>query len=350
MEPVVSREVRLASFVNGWPTADNFHLARVEVPAPAEGQVLVRNMYFSLDPYMRGRMNEGWSWRNLLLGPMNKDWTYLPTFRVGQPLDGAAIGEVVSSRDARLRPGTIVMSSNGWREYFVADAGQVQAIDRPIRPLTAHLGVLGTTGLTAWIGLKLGGLKKGDRVFVSSAAGAVGSIACQLAKLAGGFVVGSTGSERKRRMLIDNLGLDAAVNYTNGSLLEQLNEAAPGGIDLYFDNVGGDHLEAALAAMRLHGRVVVSGSISQYNTDTSAPGPRNLFLIVVKGITIYGFRANDYPEETRPFEENVRRYLDEGTLKTFETFVDGIEAAPQGFLDMLHGGNVGKMIVRLAID
>ena len=319
----------------------------MEIPAPADGQVLVRNLYFSLDPYMRGRMNEGWSWRNVLLGPMNKGWLYLPTFQIGQPLDGSAIGEVVTSCDSSLAPGTIVSSTYGWREYFVADASAVHAIEHPVQPLSSYLGVLGTTGLTAWVGLKLGGMKSGDRVFVSSAAGAVGSIASQLAKLAGCYVVGSTGSERKRQMLSDELGLDAALNYKSGNLLEQLNAAAPDGIDLYFDNVGGDHLEAALAAMRLHGRVVVSGAISQYNTDTSAPGPGNLFLIVVKGITIYGFRANDYPDETRAFEQTVGRYLAEGKLKTFETTVQGLERAPQGFLDMLHGENMGKMVVRL---
>jgi len=272
----------------------------------------------------------------------------LPTFQVGQPLDGSAIGEVVVSRDSSLAPGAVVSSSYGWREYFVTEADKVHVIEHPTEPLSNYLGVLGTTGLTAWVGLKLGGMKPGDRVFISSAAGAVGSIASQLAKLAGCYVVGSTGSERKRRMLNDELGLNATLNYKNGNLLDQLNAAAPEGLDLYFDNVGGDHLEAALAAMRLHGRVVVSGAVSQYNTDTSAPGPRNLFLIVVKGITIYGFRANDYPDETPVFEATVRRYLAEGTLKTFETFVDGIERAPQGFLDMLHGGNIGKMIVRLA--
>jgi NADPH-dependent curcumin reductase CurA len=347
-QPIVSREVRLASFAKGWPTVESFQVARVAVAAPADGQALVRNLYFSLDPYMRGRMNEGWSWRNVLLGPMNKGWTYLPTFRIGEPLDGAAIGEVVSSRDGRLAPGTIVLSSYGWREYFVADAGQVHPIERPVQSLTAHLGALGTSGLTAWVGLKLGAIKPGDRVFVSSAAGAVGSIACQLARLAGGFVIGSTGSERKRRMLIDELGVDVALNYRSGSLLEQLNAAAPDGFDVYFDNVGGDHLEAALAAMRLHGRIVVSGSISQYNTETSAPGPRNLFLIVVKGITIYGFRANDYPEDAAAFDETVRRHISDGKLKMLESFIDGIERAPQGFLDMLHGEHVGKTIVRLA--
>jgi NADPH-dependent curcumin reductase CurA len=310
--------------------------------------VLVRNLYFSVDPYMRGRMNEGWSWRNVMLGPMNKGWSYLPTFQVGRPLDGGALGEVVVSRDPRLASGAIVSSSYGWRESFVANADEVRVIEKPAERLTNHLGALGTTGLTAWVGLKLGGVKSGDRVFISSAAGAVGTIACQLAKLVGCFVVGSTGSEQKQRMLRDELGIDAALNYRNGNLLEQLNAAAPEGIDLYFDNVGGDHLEAALAAMRLHGRVVVSGAISQYNTDTIAPGPRNLFLIVVKGITIFGFRANDFPQETRPFEETVGRYLAEGKLKTFETIVEGVERAPQAFLDMLHGGNIGKMIVRVA--
>lgn len=346
--PTASREVRLASLPHGSPTAENFVLATVDVPAPGDGQVLVRNRFFSVDPYMRGRMHEGWSWRNVTLGPTNRGSSSIPTFAIGEPLDGAAVGEVIASRATGLAAGDVVVSRFGWREYFVADAAHVQKADREVQPVSSHLGVLGVPGLTAWVGLKLAGIQPGERVFISSAAGAVGTVASQLAKIAGCYVIGSTGSDRKQRVLLEQLGLDAALNYRSGNLLEQLTAAAPDGIDVYFDNVGGEHLEAALAAMRQRGRVAVSGAISQYNAETAPPGPRNLFLIVMKGITIHGFRANDYPDETPIFLRTVGRYVADGTLKTFETIVDGIEQAPQAFIDMLRGQNIGKMLVKLA--
>jgi NADPH-dependent curcumin reductase CurA len=330
-----SAEIHLAARPHGWPTLNDFSLARVEVPSPADGQVLVRNLFMSVDPYMRGRMNDVKS--------------YVPPFQVGQPLEGGAIGEIVESRAGGLEPGDAVLSMRGWREYFVADAREVMRVDRSLAPLSAFLGALGMTGMTAWVGLKLADVRAGDRVFVSAAAGAVGSIAGQLAKLRGCYVVGSAGSPAKVALLLnkDEFGFDAAFNYKDGELRAQLRNAAPEGLDVYFDNVGGDHLEAALAAMRDHGRIVACGSISRYNDEAPPPGPRNLFLVVTKRLTIKGFIVLDWRAERPAFLKEVGALVAEGKLRPKETIVEGLERAPQAFLDLMRGANVGKMIVRL---
>jgi NADPH-dependent curcumin reductase CurA len=333
MPGIASTEIRLASRPRGWPTPDNFSVARVNVPAPAEGQVLVRNLFMSVDPYMRGRMNDAKS--------------YVPPFQVGQPLDGGAVGEIVESRSSALAAGDAVLSMRGWREYFVADAREVLRIDRTIAPLRAYIGILGTTGMTAWVGLKLAEIRAGDRLFVSAAAGAVGSVAGQLAKLAGCFVVGSAGSPEKVALLLDELGFDRAFNYKEGDLRGQLTNAAPEGLDVYFDNVGGDQLEAALAAMRDHGRIVACGAISRYNDTAPLPGPRNLFLVVTRRLTIKGFIVTDWRAERPAFLKEVGALLAEGKLRPKETIVEGLERAPQAFLDMMRGANVGKMVVKI---
>jgi hypothetical protein len=327
-------EIHLASRPRGWPTADNFTLVRVDVPPAEDGQVLVRNLFMSVDPYMRGRMNDVKS--------------YVPPFQVGQPLEGGAVGEVIESRAPALKPGDAVISMRGWREYFVADARDVRVLDRNVQPLSAYLGVVGITGMTAWVGLKLADIKAGDRVFVSAAAGAVGSIAGQLAKLRGCFVVGSAGSAEKVRLLVEEFGFDAAFNYKDGDLRGQLKRAAPEGIDVYFDNVGGDHLEAALAAMRDHGRIIACGSISRYNDERPTPGPGNLFLVVSKRLTIRGFIVSDWFHERDAFGTDVGPLFHWGKLRAKETVVEGLERAPQAFLELMRGGNIGKMIVKLA--
>lgn len=297
----------------------------------------------SVDPYMRGRMNDVKS--------------YVPSFQVGQPLEGGAIGEVVESRAPDVKAGDVVQSMRGWRDYFVAPAMEVRVVDRTITPLSAHLGVLGMPGLTAWVGLKLAELKPTDRVFISAAAGAVGSIAGQLAKLRGCFVVGSAGSEDKVRLIKEELGFDAAFSYRDataaGSVLDasglrrRLSDASPDGIDVYFDNVGGDHLEAALACMREHGRIAACGSISRYNDEVPQPGPRNMFLIVTRRITIRGFIVLDWVRERKPFLSEVAPLVASGQLKARETVIEGLENAPHAFLELLRGGNTGKMIVKI---
>ena len=334
MTATVSREIRLASRPRAMPTADNFALAQVEVPPPGEGEVLVRNLFMSVDPYMRGRMNDVKS--------------YVPPFQVGFPLEGGAVGEVVASQASGFKPGDLVTSMRGWREYFVAAAGDVRAVDSAVQPLSAHLGVLGMTGLTAWTGLNLVDIKADDRVFVSGAAGAVGSVAGQLAKLRGCRVIGSAGSNQKVAMLLEELGFDAAFNYKEGDLRGQLKAAAPDGINVYFDNVGGEHLEAALSALRSHGRIIACGAISRYNEEAPPPGPRNLMLIVSKRLTMKGFIVSDWLDHMPVFVREVSGYLAEGKLRVKETVVEGIERAPQAFLDLFGGGNVGKMVVKLA--
>jgi NADPH-dependent curcumin reductase CurA len=326
-------EITLASRPKGWPTAENFALVRVETPPPADGQVLVRNLYMSVDPYMRGRMNDVRS--------------YVPPFQIGQPLEGAAVGEIVESRAADLKPGDLVTSTRGWRDGFVADAKDVRRVSRSVEPLSAYLGVLGSTGFTAWLGLNLVDVKAGDIVFVSAAAGAVGSVAGQLAKLRGCRVIGAAGSAEKVNVLVNEFGFDAAFNYKDGAIAEQLRVAAPDGIDVYFDNVGGEHLEAALSAMRNHGRIVACGAISRYNDEAPTPGPRNLFLMIGKRLTMRGFLVFDSMPQMPAFLNEVRPYLAEGRLRAKETVVEGLERAPQAFIDLLRGKNIGKMIVKL---
>ena len=328
-----STEVRLASRPNGWPTLDNFTIAEVPVPPPAEGQVMVRNLFVSVDPYMRGRMNDAKS--------------YVPPFQIGEPLQGNAVGEVVESRDASLKRGDIVTSMFGWREAFVANAREVRAVDPRVQPRSAYLGLLGMTGMTAWVGLNLVDTKAGDRVFVSAAAGAVGSAAGQLAKLRGCFVVGSAGSPEKVKAAVEEFGFDRAFNYKDGDLRGQLDKAAPDGIDVYFDNVGGDHLEAALAAMNQNGRIIACGAISRYNDTTLPPGPRNLFLMIGKRLTMKGFIVSDWVKQTPQFAAEVGSLYASGKISMKETVVYGIARAPQAFIDLMRGENIGKMVVKV---
>ena len=331
---IISSEIRLVSRPAGLPTPENFETVQSQLAPHGDGQVLVLNLYMSVDPYMRARMHEGES--------------YMPPFAVGDTLTGRAVGEVVQSNDGGLAPGDIVGSMYGWRDYFVADATEVRRIDRPVQPVSAYLGVLGGTGFSAWVGLNLVDVKAGDRVFVSGAAGAVGSIAGQLAKLRGCFVVGSAGSAAKTKMLVEEFGFDAAINYRDGNLVDQLKAAAPDGFDVYFDNVGGDHLEAAIWALRPHGRITACGAISTYNDERPSPGPTNLFQIVAKRLTIRGFIVSDSLHEMPRFLDEVTPLFLEGKLVARETVVEGIARAPQAFIDMLRGGNVGKMLVKLS--
>jgi NADPH-dependent curcumin reductase CurA len=330
---ITSREVRFASRPEGLPTEANFSLDEVRLAPLEEGRVLVRNRFMSVDPYMRGRMNAGKS--------------YAPGFELGKALSGGAVGEVVESKVAGLRPGDFVVSELGWREYFSASLDQLKRIDHPVQPLSVHLGALGMTGMTAWIGLRLGECRPGETVFVSGAAGAVGSVAGQLAKIMGCRVIGTAGSDAKLSFLRDECGFDAAINYKAGALLEKLTAAAPDGIDLYFDNVGGDCLEAALSALRLHGRIVACGSISGYNAQRPLPGPTNLFRMITQRLTMKGMIVRDWLNQTSEFEAEAGALLRAGKLKNKETVVRGIDKAVGAFLGLFHGDNTGKMIVRL---
>ena len=329
-------EIRLASRPKGWPTLDDFSIVETEIPAPAEGQLLVRNLVLSVDPYMRGRMSEAKS--------------YAVPYEVGDVMHGGAIGEVIESTVDSFKAGDVVLHGLGWRTHAVVDAAQAVKVDPAAAPLTTYLGVLGMTGLTAYAGLlEVAEFKEGDTVFVSGAAGAVGSVVGQLAKLKGAkHVIGSAGSAEKVRHLIDDLGFDAAFNYKDGPVVEQLREAAPEGIDVYFDNVGGEHLEAAIDSINLHGHMAICGMISQYNATEPTAAPRNLAAIIAKRFTMRGMLVRDHFNLRPQFVAEVAPLLASGKLKYSETIVDGIENAPQAFLDLLAGANTGKMLVRVA--
>ncbi|MBC8990468.1 NADP-dependent oxidoreductase [Micromonospora chalcea] len=330
----MNREIHLASRPQGWPTAENFRLVTTEVPTPGPGQVVVRNRFMSVDPYMRGRMNDVKS--------------YVPPFALDAPLDGGAIGEVVAGEAGGVKPGDTVLHGLGWREYALVDAKGARKIDPDLAPVTAHLGVLGMTGLTAYAGLlDVAAMKPGETVFVSGAAGAVGSMVGQIAKLRGaGRVIGSAGSAAKVERLTA-LGFDAAFDYHDGPVSKQLRAAAPDGVDVYFDNVGGDHLEAAIGAMNVHGRAAICGMIAQYNATEPPAAPRNLALVIGKRLTLRGFLVSDHGHLREQFVQEVAGWLREGRLSYDETIVDGIEQAPEAFLGLLRGENLGKMLVRL---
>ena len=331
-----SREIRLASRPVGTPRPDNFTLAETQIAPPKDGEVLVRNLFMSVDPYMRGRMNDTKS--------------YVPPFEIGKPLSGAAVGEVVESFASGFKPGDAVLSNLGWREGFVTTANQLRPLNRAIEPLSVYLGALGITGMTAWVGLRLVDVKASDVVFVSGAAGAVGSIAGQLAKIYGCRVIGSAGSEEKIRFLRDECGFDVAFNYKTEDTLEQLKAAAPDGIDVYFDNVGGETLQAALSVLRVNGRIAACGSISGYNNEKPQPGPTNLHNIITKRLTIKGFIVSDWLHQLGAFQTEVGGYYQSGRLKHQETAVSGIEHAVDAFMGLFTGSNTGKMVVKLGAN
>lgn len=334
--PPAAREVRLASRPRGWPTEADFEIVAAPLTEPAAGQILVRNLVMSVDPIMRPLMNDA-----VLVAP---------PFQVGEPLAGGAVGEVVMSRSGRFAPGAIVLHHFGWREYATLDDTAAIELPAGVAPPAAHLGVLGVPGLTAYVGLlDVAGFQPGDAVFVSAAAGAVGSVVGQLARLRGASrVVGSCGSAKKVRYLLDELGFDAAFNYRDGPVEAQLRAAAPAGIDVYFDNVGGEQLEAAIGSMRDFGRIAACGAVSQYNLTEPSPGPRNLFQIVFKRLTLRGFVVYlDHPHRRQQFLDEVCPLVREGRLSYRETIVDGLDHAPGAFLGMLRGANTGKMLVNL---
>ncbi len=327
-----AREIHLASRPTGAPAPENFSLVSVDLPAVAPGQILVRNDYMSVDPYMRGRMNDVKS--------------YVPPFQLGAALDGAAVGTVVESSTPDIAVGATVLHGLGWRSHAVVNARHARVVD-PSPGASAYLGVLGMPGLTAYVGLlDIAAMKPGDTVFISGAAGAVGSLAGQIAKLRGASrVIGSAGSASKVDYLV-RLGFDAAFNYKEGPVRDSLKAAAPDGIDVYFDNVGGSHLEAAIGSLRPFGRVALCGAISAYNSSSS-DAPRNLSLAIGKRLTLRGFIVSDHNDRQAAFLEEVGGWLAAGQISFTETVVDGLEDAPRAFIGMLNGDNTGKMVVRL---
>ena len=329
----VAREVRLVARPNGFPQEELFEVAETPIPRPAEGQVLIRNAYFSVDPYMRPRMNDARS--------------YVPPFTLGQPMTGGAVGRVEASRNSRYAEGEWVLHQLGWREWALSDGTALRRLDPALAPISTALGVLGMPGFTAWYGLfVLGEPKEGETVFVSGAAGAVGSAVGQMARIAGCRVIGSAGSKDKLAW-IDELGFDASFNYHEVSARKALAELAPDGIDVYFDNVGGEQLEAAIGALRTYGRVVACGSVSRYNDTEAAPGPRNMFLVVTNRLRIQGYIISDHFDRFGEFARQASEWLRDGRLHYRETVVEGIENAPRAFMGLLSGDNIGKMLVKV---
>jgi NADPH-dependent curcumin reductase CurA len=324
-----SRAVHLVARPEGVPKPTDFALVEYDVAGPAEGEVFVENLYMSVDPAMRPRLTAG--------------------YELDEPMSGSAIGRVMQSRTAGLAEGDLVMNRFGFRESFVSRPEGLQLIE-PVEdlPVTVHLHALGGTGFTAYGGiLKIAALKPEDKVFVSTAAGAVGSAAAQIAKIKGCWVVGSTGSAEKARWLSEVVGLDAVVNYHETPIRRALHDVAPEGIDVYFDNVGGDHLDAALAVMHTLGRVAVCGMISGYNEPGARTVVRNLANIIYGRITIRGFTAADYPELRADFQQDMTSWLRQGQLKYQETILEGIDAAPRALIGLFEGLNTGKMLVKL---
>jgi NADPH-dependent curcumin reductase CurA len=331
-----TREIHLKSRPVGVPGAEHFELATVDLPPPGPGEVQVRNRFMSVDPYMRGRMYDRPS--------------YVPPFQVGKVLEGGAVGEVVASNDPGFKPGDIVSSMLGWREGFNAPAAaltKLPAIEGV--PVQAYLGILGMPGLTAWSGLtQIGEPKPGETVFVSGGAGAVGSAVAQIAKIKGCTVVATAGTDAKCAWL-KAAGIDHAINYkTCGNLLAAVREAAPKGIDVYFDNVGGEHLEVALELARPFARLVECGMIANYNATEPTPGPRNIMYVVGKSIRMQGFIVTQFASLQPQFLAEMSGWIQQGRIRWEETVFEGIGKAPDAFIGLFSGSNTGKMLVKLA--
>ena len=335
-----NRRIILRARPDGVPRETDFECRTDPMPEVGEGQFLSRNLYLSLDAGFRQWMNEG------------AGDGYLPAMELGQPVMGLVLGEVVASKHADYAVGDLVMGRTRWEEYSLADGSDymTKLTAVPGLSLSHFLGVLGATGLTAYFGLRdCAALQPGDVVLVSTAAGAVGSVASQIAKIEGCRVIGLTSTEAKCRWLVDELGLDAAIDYrTPGSLEAGLDRHCPDGIDVYFDNVGGDLLDTALGRLRERGRVVMCGSLSSYDTVEPRPGPQNMFKVITQRATLKGFMVTDYVAEYPAAIEKLAGWLADGRLKAAEEVVDGIERTPQAWCDMFRGKNRGKLAVRLA--
>jgi NADPH-dependent curcumin reductase CurA len=337
------REVHLKARPSGVPGEGDFAVVEVDVADPGEGELLVRNRWMSLDPAMRVRM-----------GGTGGSIGAIPPYELDGPLDGMAVGDVVASTVAGFEPGDAVVHSLGWREYGnpspANPAHRVAKIpaDETL-PHQSYLGILSLVGYTAWVGLyKIADLQPGETVWVSAAAGAVGSLVAQIAKLNGHPVIASVGSADKVAYLREEIGVDAAFDYHDGEVGELIAAAAPEGIDVYFENVGGDHLQAALDVLNPGGRVALCGLVSTYNEAVAPPGPSNLFQMISKGLTIKGFLAALYPEHMEEYRALVRDWIAAGKLDYRETVIEGLENAPEALIDLLSGRSVGKMLVQIA--
>ena len=336
MNKYKARQIHLKSRPKGLPTQENFEIVNVELPPPRQGEVLIKNNFMSVDPYMRGRMRA--------------EGVYAEPYGLNKPMYGGAVGEVIESKADGLNEGDIVLSGGAWQDRLIANSETVtQLTPFDVNRLSLYLGSLGMPGMTAYVGLfKFGEPKEGETVFVSAASGAVGANVCQIAKQIGCRVVGSVGSDDKAQWLLDECKVDEVINYkTCGNLTDALSKAAPNGVDVYFENVGGSHLEAALNQMNHFGRIAACGMISTYNNSDPAPGPNNLMLIVGKKVRINGFIVFDHNDMRVKFLSDMESWVANGEIIVRETVVEGIENSVDAFLALFSGDNFGKMIVKL---
>ncbi|ACJ29877.1 Zinc-containing alcohol dehydrogenase superfamily [Shewanella piezotolerans WP3] len=329
-----AKQIQLKSRPEGLPNANNFAEAEVALAAIKDGEFLVKNLWMSVDPYMRGRMIDRKS--------------YIAPFEIGAVLEGGAIGEVIESNNSEFPVGSKVNSMHGWRSHYVTDGTEITRLPQTPISESHFLGVLGMPGMTAWTGLnRIAELKSGETLFVSAASGAVGSVAVQIGKLMGARVIASVGSDEKAEH-IKSLGVDAVINYkTCGDLTAALAQAAPEGIDVYFENVGGEHLTAALNNMKDHGRIAVCGMIAQYNDTVPTPGPANLAQIIMKKLKIEGFIVFEHWAHYPEFAKQMGQWLAEGKVTAEQTVYEGLSNAPEAFIGLFEGKNRGKMIVKL---
>lgn len=336
MSVIKSKEIHLANRPVGLPKQDDFLLKEIEVKEPSNEEVLVKNLWMSVDPYMRGRMIDRKS--------------YVPPFQVNEVLDGRAIGVVEKSNSKNLKEGEFVISNFGWREYFISNDSQLDIVNPDYGPIQAYLGALGMPGLTAYAGLlEVGKLQEGENVLVSAAAGAVGSIVCQIAKIKNCKVYGTTGSDDKCSWLENEIGIDKAINYKKvENLIPEYRSTIEGGIDVYFDNVGSDHLEAAINILNIGGRIALCGMIDQYNDEITRKGPSNLMMLIMKNARMEGFIVSKYNNLNEQFLNDMKSWIESGKLSWQETILEGIENAPKAFMNLFSGENTGKMLVKLS--
>ncbi len=330
-----SREIHLASRPDGVPTKDDFKLVTTKIPPLSEGEFLVKNEWMSVDPYMRGRMKAGDS--------------YVEPFQIDEPLEGGCIGKVVESRNDRFVAGDYVLGNLGWRSHWKSTGEGVSKIDQRGVPVQAYLSVLGMPGMTAWVGLnRIAKLQPQSTIFVSAASGAVGSVVCQIAKAKGCRVIGSAGKPEKIEWLKRKAGIEHVINYRESdNLSNELGKLAPDGIDVYYDNVGGTHLEAAIDHLNDFGCIVACGMISTYNAIDPPAAPRNLFKIVAKRLRMQGFIVRDHPEDQDEFLREISAWIQSGKIVWEETVTEGLENAPEAFIGLFDGTNLGKSLVRI---
>jgi NADPH-dependent curcumin reductase len=335
----LNRRIVLAARPKGEPQETDFRLEDAPVPQPADGQVLLRTLYLSLDPYMRGRMNEGPS--------------YAPPVSIGQVMEGGSVAEVIESRSPKWNRGDIVLSYSGWQQYAVADAEGLRKLDPSVAPVSTALGILGMPGLTAYTGLlNIGQPKPGETVVISAGSGAVGSVVGQIAKIKGTRVVGIAGNGDKCAYLVQELGFDAAVNRSKPSFSDDLKAACPEGVDIYFENAGGAVLKSVVPLLNKFGRVPVCGLIAQYNLRGPAEGPDFTPLlmgaILTKRLMLRGFIVSDFASQQEDFLREMSQWLREDKVKYREDVVNGLENAVAAFRGLLRGANFGKLIVKIS--